>query len=96
MPSHIDKALSTTDRQSSTGTKGRPPRYGDLLTVDKVYDERESPRCPKCTWTLLSKPSSQPGIPIISVTDPDGMVRYPYDHTYYADDLEDDSSDAWD
>ncbi|KAL7628162.1 hypothetical protein AAE478_002360 [Parahypoxylon ruwenzoriense] len=66
------------------------------LRVPRIND-RGQPRCPKCKWTLLTRPLSHPSVPIISVTDPQGTVRYPYDHTYYPDEFEEeDDSDTWD
>ncbi|KAI1373611.1 hypothetical protein F4677DRAFT_212567 [Hypoxylon crocopeplum] len=79
-------------------------RHSKSLTVPDLYDdgksvEYEPLRCPKCKWTLLSRPLSSPNVPIISVTGPEGVVRYPYDHTYHASSWEnddDDDSDIWD
>ncbi|OTA82343.1 hypothetical protein M434DRAFT_17030 [Hypoxylon sp. CO27-5] len=94
--SNTNKTPSTTE---SNRTKTRPRRYGKYLTVSEPYRGLDRLRCPKCRWTLLSKPFSTPDVPIIVVTDPKGVVMYPYDHTYYPSDqdaYDSDDSDVWD
>ncbi|KAI0140155.1 hypothetical protein F4776DRAFT_662290 [Hypoxylon sp. NC0597] len=94
---------NNTTRTPSTAdtneTKTRLRRYGKYLTVSEPYEDLERPRCPKCKWTLLSKPFSTPDVPVVMVTDPKGIVMYPYDHTYYPtdqDEYDSDDSDVWD
>lgn len=83
--------LSKTAKSGSICTKRRQTHYDKFLAVSDIYNDREQPTCPKCTWTLLTKSWSPPNLPMISVTDPDGQVRYPYDHTYYIDESEESS-----
>ncbi|OTA52844.1 hypothetical protein K449DRAFT_440477 [Hypoxylon sp. EC38] len=83
----------------SNRTRTRLRHYGKYLTVSEPYKGLDRPGCPKCGWTLLSKPFSTPDAPIIVVTDPKGIVMYPYDHTYYPsdqDEYDSDDSDVWD
>lgn len=89
---------STTSTQENPSTyEKRSPRNGKHLTVPNLYQDREQPRCPACRWTLLGKPWTSPSLPIIAVTDLNGVVRYPYDHMYYTDESdESDDSDVWD
>ncbi|KAI1763414.1 hypothetical protein GGR53DRAFT_467313 [Hypoxylon sp. FL1150] len=71
-----------------SNTKTRQGRCEKYLAIPDLYSGRGQLRCPQCTWTLLTKPWCSSNVPIISVTDPDGVVRYPYDHTYYFDESE--------
>ncbi|KAI1104156.1 hypothetical protein F4804DRAFT_352421 [Jackrogersella minutella] len=98
----LDKSQHQISQQKD-GSSDNKPTTGlirlipdeDLLAVPRLYaDDDESPRCPRCRWTLLTRPLNPSGVPVISVTDPGGVVRYPYDHTYYSNgSVEDDSSD---
>ncbi|KAI0379717.1 hypothetical protein F5Y04DRAFT_289779 [Hypomontagnella monticulosa] len=77
----------------------RVSSYGNLLTVPGAYSHDKQYRCPRCTWTLLARPQGLPHLPIIAVTDPNGVTMYPHDHTYYHNDsdyeVDDDDSDSW-
>ncbi|KAI1137045.1 hypothetical protein F5Y05DRAFT_95384 [Hypoxylon sp. FL0543] len=66
-------------------TPSAPVRHGQYLTVEKRHSDGRKHKLSKCKWTLLSKPSSLPNVPVIAVTDPKGVVMYPHDHTYYLD-----------
>ncbi|KAI1407489.1 hypothetical protein F5Y13DRAFT_174737 [Hypoxylon sp. FL1857] len=89
----------TSEAMESGTTRSRPRRYAKYLTASRIYADYERPRCPKCRWTLLAKPFGAPNVPVIAVTDPQGKVMYPYDHTYYPNDPaadEEDGADVWD
>ncbi|KAI2616434.1 hypothetical protein GGS26DRAFT_596854 [Hypomontagnella submonticulosa] len=75
----------------------RVSNYANLLTVPRACSRGKQYKCPQCRWTLLARPQGLPGLPIIAVTDPDGVTMYPHDHTYYDSDYEgDDEPDPWD
>ncbi|KAI0478716.1 hypothetical protein GGR56DRAFT_337055 [Xylariaceae sp. FL0804] len=59
--------------------------------VEVIY-----PRAPRCTWHLCTKPTLDPRVPLIAVTQPDGRVGYPEDLTFYVDDCRDDDDDPAD
>ncbi|KAI0838988.1 hypothetical protein F5Y06DRAFT_36798 [Hypoxylon sp. FL0890] len=107
---NADTIGTPTSTKLNTTTK-RVQRYGEYLTVPKRTSRRSSKRrhsihngqnshkerrCQKCTWTLLPWSPGPPDIPVIAVTDSEGLVRYPYDFTRYSSDIEDDSSDSLD
>ncbi|KAI0882704.1 uncharacterized protein GGS22DRAFT_195497 [Annulohypoxylon maeteangense] len=98
------KVGSSSDKRStSTSRRGarlsRSSSYGRLLTAPKSFGGRPVRRLPRCLWSLLSISLSPPDVPVIVVTNPEGEIKYPFDHNYYGDsdseEKEESSSDGW-
>ncbi|KAI1387061.1 uncharacterized protein F4822DRAFT_445139 [Hypoxylon trugodes] len=92
--------LSNEIEKTIDGYGRRVPYYGIYLDVPGLYEEDDDdyspPKCPRCRWTLQNNDNSPPGIPIISVTSPDGKTRYPHDHTYYLSDSDSNGDSDYD
>ncbi|KAI1499632.1 hypothetical protein F5X99DRAFT_270067 [Biscogniauxia marginata] len=91
-PVEVSKIALRQDRRSQDARFLQVP-----VEYNEEGDDVRSVKCPVCRWDLLSRPQNKPDVPIISVTDPTGMVRYPQDHTYYhGDGGSNDDSDTYD
>ncbi|KAI1214045.1 uncharacterized protein F4807DRAFT_406454 [Annulohypoxylon truncatum] len=94
---------SSNKRSTNSSTRGARPsrlsRYGRFLTAPKPSGGHPAPRLPRCVWSLLSMPLTPPNVPIVAVTNPQGVVKYPFDHNYYdstdSEDSVSSSSDGW-
>ncbi|KAI1446457.1 hypothetical protein F5Y02DRAFT_417094 [Annulohypoxylon stygium] len=84
----------STDSSRHEARPHRSSRYGRFLAVPKLFGGRRIPRLPRCIWSLLSKPLTPPSIPVVSVTSPEGVTKYPFDHNYYGDTDSEDTEDS--